>query len=105
MAIQIGQPISTLKIAIIVLAKPIIEPTERSNSPAIIGRQAPTSITMNWAYTNDQFSTPAALNMPESCAVSRKKAKTSTVPQIPPSSGPIKASRNRELDLTRSSLG
>ena len=41
----------TPKIAIIMPAKPIIEPTDRSNSPAIINRQAPTAMIMNCAET------------------------------------------------------
>ena len=41
-ACQTGQPSVTEKIAIIMPEKPIIEPTERSNSPAIIkGRPRP----------------------------------------------------------------
>ena len=35
-AIQAGNPSLTIKIAIIIPAKPIMEPTERSNSPEII---------------------------------------------------------------------
>ena len=44
---QTGQPSVTEKIAISIPEKPIIEPTERSNSPAIIKRHAPTAMIMN----------------------------------------------------------
>jgi hypothetical protein len=57
-ACQTGQPSVIEKMAIIMPAKPIIEPTERSNSPAIISRQAPTAMIMNWAETTDQLRTP-----------------------------------------------
>ena len=53
--------------------KPIIDPTDRSNSPAIIKRQAPTAIIMNWADTIDQFITPAGENMPLSRAVRKRR--------------------------------
>ena len=46
-AIQIGHSRTTPNTAIIMPAKPIIDPTERSNSPAIISKQAPTAIIMN----------------------------------------------------------
>ena len=42
-----GQPKLTDSSAIIIPEKPIIEPTDRSNSPAIIRRPAPTAIMMN----------------------------------------------------------
>ena len=103
-ASQTGQPSVMLKIAIIIPANPIIEPTERSNSPAIINRHAPTAIIMNWAETTDQFNTPAGLNMPLSNAVKMKNVKTKIVPHMPPNSGRIKAWRQLDIDFTRSSL-
>jgi hypothetical protein len=57
-------------------AKPIIEPTDRSNSPAIISMQAPTAMIMNCAETVDQFRMPCALNMPLSPAKAKKKTNT-----------------------------
>ncbi len=57
-ASQVGQPSVTLKIAINIPAKPIIEPTDRSNSPATMSRHAPTAMIMNWAETWLQFITP-----------------------------------------------
>jgi hypothetical protein len=68
-ACQTGQPSVTEKIAIIMPAKPIIEPTDRSNSPAIIKRQAPTAMIMNWAETVDQLMTPCA----RTCRCRRRK--------------------------------
>ena len=103
MAIQIGQPSVTPKIAIIMSEKPIIEPTERSNSPAIIKRQAPTAMIMNCAETTLQFITPWELNMPLSPAKMKKRTKTMMVPQMPPNSGRIRAWRMRDCCLTRSS--
>ena len=44
---QTGQPHTTEVTAITIPAKPIIDPTDRSNSPAIINRQAPTAIIIN----------------------------------------------------------
>ena len=102
-ASQTGQPNVTLKIAIIIPANPIMEPTERSNSPAIINRHAPTAMIINWAETTDQLSTPAGPNMPLSNAVKRKKVNTKIVPHIPPSSGRIRACRMLDMDFMRSS--
>ncbi|MNY71331.1 hypothetical protein D3C86_2096480 [compost metagenome] len=53
-------------------AKPIIEPTERSNSPAIIRRHAPTAMIMNCAETTPQFMMPSAANMPVPPATTAK---------------------------------
>ena len=103
-AIHIGHPNVTPKIAINIPAKPIIEPTLRSNSPAIINRQAPTAIIMNCAETTDQFIMPCALNIPLSPAKKIKTANTAIVPMIPPSSGRISALRNDDISLTRSSV-
>ena len=103
-ATQTGHPSVTEKIAIIIPAKPIIDPTDRSNSPAIIKRPAPTAIITNCAETIDQFITPRLLNMPLSWAKIRKNVKTATVPTIPPSSGRINAFRSLENFLIRSSV-
>ena len=102
-ATQIGQPSVTDMIAIDIPAKPIIDPTLRSNSPAIINIQAPTAMIMNCAETVDQFSTPWALNMPLSPAKMMKKAKTATVPTIAPNSGRISAFCSFDVSLMRSS--
>ena len=82
-----GQPQLTEVMAMIMPAKPIIEPTERSNSPAIINRQAPTAMMMNWAETVDQVITPSGENMPVSRAMAKKNMKTRIAPAIAPSSG------------------
>ena len=103
MAIHIGQPHCTERIAITMPAKPIIEPTERSNSPAIISRQAPTAMIANWADTTPQFIAPSAENIPVSDATSRKKTKTRTAPQMDPSSGRTSTLRSGDISLTRSS--
>jgi hypothetical protein len=59
-AAHIGQPYVTESSAMTMPEKPIIEPTDRSNSPAIISRQAPTAMIMNCAETTPQFMTPSA---------------------------------------------
>ena len=46
-AAHTGQPNVVEKIAIIMPANPIMEPTDKSNSPAIINRHAPTAMIMN----------------------------------------------------------
>ena len=43
-------------------AKPIIDPTERSNSPAIINKPAPSATIPNCAITLKLFLIPSALN-------------------------------------------
>jgi hypothetical protein len=93
-AIQTGHCSVTARMAIDMPAKPIIEPTDRSNSPAIISMQAPTAMIMNCAETVDQFRMPCALNMPLSAAKAKKKTNTAMVPTMPPSSGRINALRN-----------
>ena len=103
-ACQTGQPSVIEKIAIIMPAKPIIEPTDRSNSPAIISRQAPTAMIMNCAETMDQLRMPWELNIPLSPAKIANSTKTITVPQIPPNSGRISALRRADVCLMRSSL-
>ena len=103
MAIQIGQPMVTPISAMDMPAKPIIEPTDRSNSPATINMQAPTAMIMNCALTRLQFMMPCALNMPLSPAKMRKKVKTAMVPTIPPSSGRISQRRTPPIALTLSS--
>ena len=102
-AIHMGHPKVTPKIAISIPANPIIEPTLRSNSPAIINKQAPTAIIMNCADTIDQFITPCELNIPLSEAKNIKIINTAIVPIIPPSSGRIRELRNADISLTRSS--
>ena len=44
---HMGSPQVTESKAMIIPEKPIIDPTERSNSPAIIRRQAPTAMIIN----------------------------------------------------------
>ena len=103
MAIHIGNSQVTDIIAMTIPAKPIIEPTDRSNSPAIISRQAPTAMIANCAETIVQFNVPSDENMPESRATSRKKTNTRMVPHIEPSSGRIIARVNADCCFTRSS--
>ena len=86
-ATHIGKPHVTDIMAMTMPENPIIDPTERSNSPAIIKRQAPTAIIANCADTMVQFNVPSAENMPESRATIRKNTKTRMAPQIDPSSG------------------
>ena len=98
-----GQPQLTEVMAMTMPAKPIIEPTERSNSPAIINRQAPTAIMTNWAETVVQVIAPSGENMPVSRAMAKKNMKTRIVPAIAPSSGRIIILRKADISFTRSS--
>ncbi|CTQ54441.1 hypothetical protein LP7551_02974 [Roseibium album] len=104
MANQIGKPRCTLISAMIMPEKPIMEPTERSNSPAIIKRQAPTAMMANCAETVPQLTMPSAENMPLSLAMPMKNMKTRIVPQMAPSSGRISALRMEDISRMRSSL-
>ena len=54
-------------------AKPIIEPIERSNSPAIISSATAAARMPSWAETSRKFTMPLALNRPLSPAVMPKK--------------------------------
>src|SRR5208337_1035308 len=68
-------------------ANPIIEPIDKSNSPAIINRQAPIATSPRYADTCDQFMMPSRLNIPDPPAATPKIAKTSAVPAIAANSG------------------
>ena len=98
-----GRPHCTETMAMTMPANPIIEPTDRSNSPEIISRHAPTAMIANWAETMPQFIAPSGLNMPVSAATNRKKTKTRIVPQMAPSSGRIIARRSDDISFKRSS--
>ena len=68
-------------------AKPIIEPIERSNSPAIISSATAAARMPSWAETSRKLTMPLALNRPLLPATMAKKMKTSTVPAAAPNSG------------------
>jgi hypothetical protein len=89
--------------ATIMPAKPIMEPMERSNSPAIIKRHAPTARMPRYAETCDQFMTPSRLNMPELPAPMANTANTSTVPEMAANSGRPMRWPNHDSLRTRSS--
>src|SRR5476649_178150 len=89
--------------ATIIPAKPIMEPIERSNSPAIISRQAPTARMPRYADTCDQFMMPSRLNMPEPPAVIPNTTKTSTAPEIAANYGRFRMCPNRDSRRIRSS--
>jgi hypothetical protein len=72
-ACQTGQPSVTEKIAIIMPAKPIIEPTDRSNSPAIIKQAGADGDDHELGRDDRPVETPCAANMPLSPANSRKR--------------------------------
>src|SRR5580692_9222735 len=84
--------------------KPIIEPTERSNSPPIIKSAAPVPMIINCAVTVSQLSTPSEANIPVPPAVTPKKAKTRTTPAKAPRSGRARNRRHAECRLRRSSM-
>src|ERR1022692_1530111 len=89
--------------ATIMPANPIIEPIDKSNSPAIIKRQAPTAMRPRYADTCDQFMIPSRLNIPDAPAANPNTAKTSTVPEIAANSGRFKMCPNRDSRRMRSS--
>lgn len=101
---QSGKPHCTLIRAMMMPEKPIMEPTDRSNSPAIMSRQAPTAMMANWAETVPQLITPSAENMPLSLAMPMKNMKTRMAPQMAPSSGRISALRIADISRMRSSF-
>ena len=77
-------------------AKAIIEPTERSNSPPIISREAPVAMIINWAVMTVQLMMPSGRNIPVLPAVMPKNRKTRIAPAIAPNSG--RASNRRVQD-------
>ena len=91
-----GQPQTTEVTAMTIPAKPIIDPTDRSNSPAIMRRQAPTAIMINCEDTIPQFIEPSNENIPVSRATKKKNRKTNTTPTIAPKSGRSNAALNLE---------
>jgi hypothetical protein len=82
-AIQTGQPSVTAEDGDHMPAKPIIEPTDRSNSPAIISMQAPTAMIMNCARDGGPVQMPLRV---EHAAVAgedaKKKTNTAMVPTM-----------------------
>src|SRR4051812_31108992 len=84
-------------------AKPIIEPIERSNSPATISSAAPIAITPRKPATVPQLMMPSALNMPEPEAPTANSRKTSTAPASAPDSGRLRNRRQKPIARRRSS--
>src|SRR5579864_776164 len=103
MARAIGQWKYIVGSATIMPEKPIIEPIDRSNSPAIINRHAPTEMRPRYAATCDQFITPSRLNMPELPAAIPNTRNTITVPARAANSGRFSRCRNHDSWRTRSS--
>ena len=68
-------------------AKPIIDPTDKSNSPPIIKSAAAIAIIPRLAETSKKLIVPYALNIPVSPATIPKKINTRTDPPSAPSSG------------------
>src|SRR5262245_56177417 len=98
-----GQPQYSAGMVSIIPAKPIIEPTDRSNSPPIISNAAPTARMPRNAATVPQLTTPSALNMPELPAMKANNRKTRTVPDSDPNSGRLRKRRAAPMSRTRSS--
>jgi len=63
MQAQIGQPYCTAGMAMQIPAKPIIEPTERSNSPPTIGSAAPIARMPSWAAGDMKVRMPESVNI------------------------------------------
>ena len=101
---QRGHPQYMAGIAIQIPAKPIIEPTDKSNSPPIIKRAAATAIIPKLAETSKKLIVPYALNIPVSPATIPKKIKTSIDPPRAPSSGLFNKTLSLETFLNLSSF-
>src|SRR5262249_15223775 len=82
-----GHPQYSAGMVSIMPANPIIDPTDRSNSPPIISNPAPTASSPRNAATVLQLTMPSALNMPELPAVAANSTNTSTAPDNEPNSG------------------
>src|SRR3954466_6327611 len=104
-ASQTGQPQYRQGTASSMPPKPIIEPIDRSNSPATISSAAPTAITPRNAATVPQLTMPSAENMPEPPAAKANTMKTSTVPDSAPDSGRPSSRRQSPGLRTGSSHG
>jgi len=68
-----GQPHSAAGMAMTMPANPIMDPTDRSNSPAIISSAAMLASSPSWAETSRKLRMPLALNMPLLPATAKKK--------------------------------
>lgn len=84
-------------------AKPIMDPTDKSNSPPIINMAAPIAIIPRLDDTSKKLSVPQALNIPLSPAIIPKKMKTNMDPPNAPSSGLFNNFFNLETLLSLSS--
>ena len=100
---QMGQPQNTAGMAMAIPAKPIIDPTERSNSPAIINRVTGAARMPSCADTSRKLMMPLAENKPLPPATIAKKTKTRIVPATAPSSGRLSRRPKNETCLIRSS--
>ena len=85
-------------------AKPIIDPTDRSNSPPIINIAAAIAIIPKFADTSRKFSVPYALNIPVSPATIPKKINTNIDPPKAPNSGLFNKTLSGEIFFNLSSL-
>ncbi len=70
---QSGQPHCTAGMAMTMPAKPIIEPIDRSNSPAIISSATAAAMMPSCADTSRKLTMPFALNSPLEPAVNAKQ--------------------------------
>ena len=70
---QSGKPYCMVGMAMTTPEKAIIEPTERSNSPAIISSAATPASRPSWAETSRKLRMPLALNIPLLPATAKKK--------------------------------
>ena len=82
-------------------AKPIIEPIERSNSPAIMSRAAPVAMMPNCAMIERLFLIPSALNALPSEAKAIRRI-TTTMTTNAPASGRRRSRRKADSRARRS---
>ena len=104
-ASQTGQPNSPMPIATIMPAAPTIEPTDRSNSPAIIRRATAEPMMPTCAATSRYVAVPFRVRKPLSPATTAKMIQTRMAPATAPSSGRLSRTRVRPWLRTRSSAG
>ena len=98
-----GQPQITAGMASTTPAAPIIEPTDRSNSPPIISSAAATAMMPSCADTSRKVMMPRAENIPVPRAATAKNRKTRMVPATAPSSGRAISRRASGVPARRSS--
>ena len=87
--------------AAMMLLAPMMEPTERSNSPAIMSRATATARMPSWAATSRMVAVPLAETKPRFQARMAKTTQTMMAPNAAPISGRSRRRRQRGNCLLR----